>query len=107
MYTDASLSSDPDISHLISGYVLLYGNDLISWGSKQQSSVAKSSCKAEYIACSYVVLQLLWMITAVSKLNAKCQLLTLHCDNEAAQSLVKNKKMTSQSKHIAIHYHFV
>jgi hypothetical protein len=107
MYTDALLGSDPDTSCLVSGYVLLYGNDLISWGSKQQSLVAKLSCEAEYVTCSYAVLQLLWMITAVSELNAECQLLTLHCNNEAAQSLVENKKMTSWLKHIAIHYHFV
>ena len=109
IYADASWGSDPDNAKLFYGYILQINGSTISWSSKRQASVAKSTCEAEYMACSYAAAHIVWTRNALQELFEDTLQFkyTLATDNQAAIALAKDYRINARSKHIAIHYHFV
>jgi transposase InsO family protein len=109
IFSDASWGSDPDNAKSFHGYILQVNGNTVSWSSRRQASVAKSTCEAEYMACSYAAAHLVWTRQALKEvfgsfLRFKFILAT---DNQAAIILAKDQRINARSKHIAIHYHFV
>lgn len=84
----------------------LSGN-LISWSSKKQKSVARSSTEAEYRAVASTVAELSWLISLLRELGVQATPPTIYCDNMGATYLRANPVFHSRMKHIAIDYHFV
>ncbi|CAG5149245.1 uncharacterized protein ALTATR162_LOCUS2324 [Alternaria atra] len=109
IYSDASWGSDPDNAKSFHGYILQINGSTISWSSKRQASVAKSTCEAEYMACSYAAAHLVWTRHALEELfgDSLRFKFILATDNQAAIILAKDQRISARSKHIAIHYHFV
>jgi len=69
-YTDASWAEDRDDRRSTSGYIVKMGDSTISWSSKKQTTVATSSCEAEYMAASYSARQVVWLRSLLSELGA-------------------------------------
>ncbi|KAK6586058.1 hypothetical protein PZA11_001115 [Diplocarpon coronariae] len=112
MYSDASFGSDPDNSKSFSGYILKINGCTVSWSSKRQSCVAKSTCEAEYMAASHAASHLVWARQAISELTSSSLVSLavgahLMVDNEPAIALTKDQRTSNRSKHINVHYHFV
>ncbi|XP_071739568.1 uncharacterized mitochondrial protein AtMg00810-like [Rutidosis leptorrhynchoides] len=69
-YTDADLGRCPDTRRSTSGYCVYYGDNLISWSSKRQTTMSRSSAEAEYRRVANVVDESCWL---------RNLLLDLHC----------------------------
>jgi hypothetical protein len=109
MYADASFNTDPDNAKSFSGYIMKVNGSTISWSSKRQSCVARSTCEAEYMAASRAASHLVWARQALGELIGIGVKPTsdLLVDNEPAESLIKDNKISDRSKHIDVHFHFV
>jgi hypothetical protein len=109
MYADASFITDADNAKSFSGYIMKVNGLTVSWSSKRQSCVARSTCKAEYMAASRAASYLIWTRQALSELTGTevKPMSDLLVDNDPAESLVKDNKISDWSKHIDVHFHFV
>ncbi|XP_054819004.1 secreted RxLR effector protein 161-like [Prosopis cineraria] len=68
-YSDADWATCPNDRCSISGYFVFFGDALISWSSKKQTVVARSSAESEYRALAHVSTELVWLRSLMSKLR--------------------------------------
>lgn len=65
--------------------MLLLGNSPISWKSKKQSTISRSSSEAEYRAMEATASETTWLVRLLQELGvSKLQPVILNCDNLSA-----------------------
>uniref|UniRef100_A0A2N9HUY6 Reverse transcriptase Ty1/copia-type domain-containing protein n=1 Tax=Fagus sylvatica TaxID=28930 RepID=A0A2N9HUY6_FAGSY len=107
-YADADWAEDPTNRRSTTGYCFLLGSSLISWHSKKQSVVARSSTEAEYRALADATSELLWLRWLLTDMGAPQTTSTpIHCDNCSAIHIAHNDVFHERTKHIEIDCHFI
>ncbi|KAH9762199.1 retrovirus-related pol polyprotein from transposon RE1 [Citrus sinensis] len=86
-FTDADWGSDLDDRKSIGAYCVYLGNNMISWSSKKQTVVTKSSAKSEYRALASATLEIAWLKSLFLEM--------------------RNLVFHSRTKHIEIDVHFI
>lgn len=105
---DSDWASCPMFKRSVTGYCVKFGSSLISWKSKKQSTVSKSSAEAEYRSMENTVSELVWIAGLLKELKMKTSLLMeLFCDNKAALQIAANPMYHERTKHIEIDCHFI
>jgi hypothetical protein len=109
VYADADFGVDKDARKSISGIVTMWEQHPISWSSKQQSIVTTSTTEAEYVAAAAGTKQGMWLRNLLCRPLKVAREFILHCDNEAAISLIQHNTagVSGRTKHIDIQYKFV
>ncbi|KAL4020497.1 hypothetical protein IC575_019275 [Cucumis melo] len=99
---------DPTDQRSTTGYCLYLGDTLISWRSKKQSVVSRSSTESEYRALTDATSELLWLRWLLTDMGGPQTSPTiLHCDNRTAIQIACNDVFHEQTKHIENGCHFV
>ena len=81
-YSDTDWAGDPTDHRSTTGDCFLLGDSFISWRSKKQTVVARSSIEAEYRALTATITKLIWLRWLLQDLGVNCSTATkLHCDN--------------------------
>ena len=107
-YSDADWAGDVDTRRSTSGYVFQIGSSTVSWSSKKQATVAKSSTEAEYVALSSATQEAVWLRSLMGDLGRQMDApTTIYEDNQGAIELAKNAKYHKRTNHIDICHHFV
>ena len=106
-YSDADWAGDPTDRRSTTRYCFLLGDYLISWRSKKQIVVARSSIEVEYKALEATTAELIWLRWLLQDLGVDCSIvIKLHCDNRSAIQIAHNDVFHEHTKHIEIDCHF-
>jgi len=80
----------------------------VTWKSKKQSVVARSSAEAEFRAMAQGICELLWLKIILEDLRIKSDApMRLYCDNKSAISIAHNPVQHDRTKHIEVDRHFI
>ncbi|KAK2410370.1 putative mitochondrial protein [Trifolium repens] len=83
-FCDADYAGDKIERKSTSGNCQFIGENLISWASKRQTTIAMSTAEAEYISAAKYCTQLLWMKYQLEDYQISSNNIPLYCDNTAA-----------------------
>ncbi|KAK4340606.1 hypothetical protein RND71_039107 [Anisodus tanguticus] len=107
-YSDADWGGCPDTRHFTYGYCIFLGDNLLSWSSKRQTTLSRSSTETEYRGVANVVSEFCWIRNLLLELHCPIQKATLvYCDNISAIYLSGNLVQHQRTKHIEMNIHFV
>ena len=109
-YTDSDWAGD-STRKSTSGYLFNLGSGAISWSSKRQTTVALSTCEAEYIGQTQATKEAVWLRKLLNQLlrpdDSDPKATVIFGDNQGAIALAKNAQFHARTKHIDIAHHFV
>ncbi|XP_050139218.1 uncharacterized protein LOC126615432 [Malus sylvestris] len=107
-FTPSLSNTNINTRRSISGFVVYIGSNPVSWQSKKQSTVSRSSTEAEYKALAQWAADVSWIRSVFKDIH---QFLprppSLHCANLFALALSSNPVFHSKIKHLDTDYHFV
>lgn len=107
-YSDSDWAGDPTDRRSTTGYCFFLGNSLISWRSKKQTVVARSSTEIEYRALADATSELIWLRWLLADMGVDQHSTTpLHCDNQSAIQIAHNDVFHERTKHIEVDCHFI
>jgi hypothetical protein len=108
VYTFVDWVGCPDMRRSTSSYVVFLGDNLVSWSSKRQPVVSRSSAEAEYRVVANGVAEAAWLHQLLQELHSPMARSTLvFCDNVSVVYLSTNPVQHQRTKHVVIDLHFV
>nr|GEZ78304.1 ribonuclease H-like domain-containing protein [Tanacetum cinerariifolium] len=107
-YTDADWAGCPSTRCSTFGYYVFLGDNLLSWSSKRQHTISRSSAEAKYRGVANVVAETAWLRNLLRELHSPLYIASLvYCDNVCAVYLSANPVQQQRTKHNKIDIHFV
>jgi hypothetical protein len=107
-YTDTDWAGCPDTRRSTSGFCVYLGDNLVSWHSKRQYTVSRSSAEAEYHTVANAVAEATWIRLLLHELHRPSSPATVvFCDNVSVVYMSTNPVQHQRNKHIEIDLHFV
>lgn len=108
VYTDADWAGSDTDRRSTSGYCSFVWGNLVTWRSKKQTVVARSSAEAELRSLAHGLCETLWLKNLLNELRQTIQEpLKLYCDNKAAISISHNPVHHDRTKHVEVDRHFI
>ncbi|KAM1701493.1 hypothetical protein ACFXTN_024755 [Malus domestica] len=107
-YSDADWAADINTRRSTTGYIVFLGSNPVSWQSKKQGSVSRSSTDAEYKALANAAADVAWIRLVLKDLHMFLPSVPLvHCDNLSTLALCSNPVFHTRIKHLDTDFHFV
>ncbi|CAL2237756.1 unnamed protein product [Prunus armeniaca] len=107
-YTNADWAGSATDRRSTSGYFTFVGGNLVTWRSKKQKVVSRSSAEAEYRGMAHDVCELLWLRRLLRDLGfGPKKPMDLYCDNKAAIAIAHNPVQHDRTKHVEVDRNFI
>ena len=107
-YSDADWGGDKYDRKSTTGYCVFVNNNLITWNTKKQETVALSSAEAELMAIVEVTKEVTWMNNILEEMHYDVHKpISVMSDNQSAIKIAQNDIEHDRTKHIAIKYYYI
>ncbi|XP_068503590.1 uncharacterized mitochondrial protein AtMg00810-like [Phaseolus vulgaris] len=91
-YIDSDWATCPKTRKSITGFSVYLGESLISWKSKKQQTISRSSSEVEYRALPATTCEIQWITYLLHYLHIQHQQpALLYCDNQVAIQIAHNQ----------------
>ena len=106
-FSDADWADSHSDRRFTSGYCTLIDDSLVTWRSKKQTVVARSSAKVEYHAIAHIASEKMWM-RSLHEMRVMVPIpMKMRCDNQSAIFIASNIVFHEHTKHIEMDCHFI
>ncbi|KAM2530612.1 hypothetical protein PS1_028457 [Malus domestica] len=107
-YTDADWAGNITDRRSTSGYFTFVAGNLVTWRSKKQNVVARSTAEAKYCGMAHGICELLWLKILLTKIGIKpCGAMFLYCEIQAIREIANNIVQHDRTKHVEVDRHFI
>ncbi|XP_048446057.1 uncharacterized mitochondrial protein AtMg00810-like [Pyrus x bretschneideri] len=109
-YTDADWAGNALDRKSTTNYCTFLGGqgNLVTWKSKKQQVIARSSAEADYRAMAAIACELIWLKGFLSDLRFPTpSSMSLMCNNQAAIHITANPVFHERTKHMEVDCHFI
>ena len=107
-YSDSNFTTLTSNGRSLTGYCFFLCGGAISYRSKLQSSVAKSTAEAEYIALGAATAEALYLHQLLGELHVHVpRPIMIGEDNHACLSIATTTQTSFKTRHIRIEFHFI
>ncbi|GKD44289.1 ribonuclease H-like domain-containing protein [Tanacetum coccineum] len=108
VYADSDWAKCPVTRRSVSGYCVFFNGCMVSWKSKKQATLSKSSAEAEYRSMAAATCELMWVVNILKDLKVTNLLSAeLYCDNSATIQIAANPVMHEKAKHFDLDVHII
>ncbi|KAG8490495.1 hypothetical protein CXB51_013610 [Gossypium anomalum] len=107
-YADANWGLNFDDRRPTTRYCVYFGHTPISWCSKKQPIVSRSTVEADYRSLAAATSNVTWLVSLLAELKVNSvDLLTVWCDNSSAVTVAANSVLHFKFKHVELDLFFV
>ena len=92
----------------ISGYCTFVGGNLVTWRSKKQNVVARSSAEAELRSVAHGICEALWIRRLLEDLQIpRTSPMEIYYNKKAANAITHNLVLHNRTSHVEVDKHFI
>ena len=103
LYTDSDFAGSRVDCRSTTGYCTFLGGNLVTWRSKKQSLISKSSTEAEFRAMSKGIDEVMWIRNLLDELKISyIKPIDIRCDNKSAICIAHDPVYHDRMKHVNI-----
>ena len=107
-YSDADWAGAIDDRRSTSRYFTFVGGNFVTWRSKKQNVVARSSVEAEFRGMTLGICEVLWLRLLLMDLGyMPRQSIWLYCDNKVVCDIAHNPVQHARTKHVEVDRFFI
>ncbi|KAM1277315.1 hypothetical protein ACFX13_030432 [Malus domestica] len=106
-FADSDYAGDPDDRKSTGRYCIFLSPNLVSWSSKKQKGVSRSSTESEYRQLAITAATISWFRKLFKDLHLHLSPPKVWCDNISAIFLASNPVFHARTRHVEVDYHYI